>query len=222
MTCTVESCGRTLFAAGVAAVMLVTGCGESNPSRTTVLRIGGGGFASSQGRIDRNSRSDLVLSVKRNAAVIVPAKTISFSADVVLSETAPAEGPPPPRPHTASEKIRPLSNYVGLRVHPAGGSIGVIGGTWNPPVEIELTMPPAEARVPTAELLVCTYTVLPRSELAGGPEETWQPVQSMGSTPRLLVGARHGFHLVGTGRHREIRILSRHAGLFAIFRRARS
>jgi hypothetical protein len=120
--------------------------------------------------------------------------------------------------HTQTTKITPVSDYYTLSVHPAGGSVSFEGGMWQPPLELDLTVPPQAASIPTFELLVCTYAPLPNASAFGGPEEVWHPIPAISSPKSLPVSSRDGFYIIGDRPHREIRIVSRQAGIFAIFR----
>jgi len=176
-------------------------------------------FASAQARITRDATRSFVIAARLGAFVVVDPNTFDRSVDVVLSRSIPAEGPPPPLPHTSNTRVAPVSDYFTVRVHPAGGSVSLIGGAWRFPIEIVMAVPPRAASIPTSQLLVCTYTILPNAEVFGGPEETWEPIPAIAMTDAQQAVGRQGFYLVGSGAHREIRILARHAGIFALFRR---
>ena len=204
------------------AVVLVAiacaGCG-SVQSVTDVTNIGRDQFVAARQRMAADGARPVIVAVAKSAFVVVQPGTLRMAADVVLSRTLPAEGPPPPLPHAAGTKIAPLSDYFTIAIHPAGGSVGVVGGLWRPALQLVFPLPMDARGLASAELLVCTYTPVETLHAFGGIEEAWQPIGETAPDAILPQGSRAAFYVMGRGTQREVRILTGHAGIFAVFRK---
>jgi hypothetical protein len=83
---------------------------------------------------------------------------------------------------------------------------------------MDIALTGSAARVPTTELLVCTYTFLPNVPALGGAAEVWEPIPEMIVPQPLASGATDAYYVQRNGTTLvEVHIKTRHAGIFAVF-----
>lgn len=92
---------------------------------------------------------------------------------------------------------------------PATGAVDH-GGSWDPPLALDIDFPTALASVPDSSFAPAYYD-------AGASPAAWHAIPALGAARNLAAGARDGFYLTGVGAARVMHILTRHATYFANF-----
>ena len=142
--------------------------------------------------------------------VLVDPATVSIAAEATVDDLSPLDMATPGAPVTAAGAADALSSYISIGIDQSG--IGDTGGSWNPPMRIDVPVPATAAGLDDDELLVFFDTA---------ESTSWTPIPYIGnrgaSATELLERDQDGYYVTGVGADRVVHILTRHATTFGLF-----
>ncbi|MGH3848683.1 MAG: hypothetical protein ACRDRT_03090 [Pseudonocardiaceae bacterium] len=173
-------------------------------------RVARGDLPPLEAAIEARSRASVTVSRPGIASLTVRPGTLNVPARIVLDVDSPQDGPPAPV-HADSRTVS-VGSYIDATIRPAGKSSRLLGGQWNPPVELAIEIPQKAEAVPDGEFIVCEYALLPA-------RQAWQPVPALRSGASLAATAANGYYLSKRPLGRTVHVLTRRLTLFGVFRR---